>query len=384
MDVIRSTPVPTYTGGSGPWKEHPVILDPRIRSTRPDRSAAGTSGAATGGTAQEACGTATPQARGFTAPENDASTLEVHVPASAQRENVRFASGGTSCAAWYYPGSNGGCVIMAGGTSVTKEPATDLFAARFNDAGFAVLAFDHRRFGESGGAPRQVVRFDEQIADWHAAIEYAATLPDVDPDRISVWGFSLAAGHVFRVAADHPRLACAIAQTPLVDGRALAPHALRSMTPLAALRLFGRGVADTLGSLVGRPPMLVPTAGPRGTVASLTTRDAMDGDRALDPDRRHTTWEQTVAARIALQLPGYRPGRHASRIRCPLLVVVCDQDQSALPGPAVGAARHAPNAEVVHLPGRHYAPFLEAHEQAARTQIAFLRRHLAPHAARTP
>ncbi|MFH9229720.1 alpha/beta hydrolase [Streptomyces lydicus] len=299
------------------------------------------------------------------------------MPAFKQREKVHFVSGDTSCAAWHYPGSNGGCVIMAGGTSVTKEPASDLFAARFNDAGFAVLAFDHRRFGESGGAPRQIVRFDEQVADWHAAIECAAGLPDVDPDRIAVWGFSLAGGHVFRVAADHPRLACAIAQTPLVDGRASAPHALRAMTPLAALRLFGRGIADALGGIAGRPPLLVPTAGARGAVASLTTPDAMDGDRALDPDRRHTGWEQTVAARIALQIGWYRPGRHASRIRCPLLVVVCDQDQSVLPDPAVRAARNAPASEVVHLPGRHYAPFLESHEQAVAAEISFLTNHLA-------
>ncbi|MGY6024611.1 alpha/beta hydrolase [Streptomyces spinosirectus] len=300
------------------------------------------------------------------------------MPAFTQREKVRFASGDTSCAAWRYPGSNGGCVIMAGGTSVTKEPASDLFAARFNDAGFAVLAFDHRRFGESGGTPRQIVRFDEQIADWHAAIECAAGLPDVDPEKISVWGFSLAGGHLFRVAADHPQLACAIAQTPLVDGPAIAPHALRSMTPLAMLRLFGRGIADALGGLAGRPPLLVPTAGPRGAVASLTTPDAMDGDRALDPDGRHTNWEQTVAARIALQIGGYRPGRHASRIRCPLLVVVCDEDQSVLCEPAVRAARNAPRSEVVHLTGRHYAPFLESHEQAVAAELSFLERHLIP------
>ncbi|MFD7003990.1 alpha/beta fold hydrolase [Streptomyces mirabilis] len=223
------------------------------------------------------------------------------MPAFKQREKVRFASGDTSCAAWHYPGSNGGCVIMAGGTSVTKEPASDLFAARFNDAGFAVLAFDHRRFGESGGAPRQIVRLDEQVADWHAAIECATGLPDVGPDRISVWGFSLVGGHVFRVAADHPRLACAIAQTPVVDGRALAPHALHSMTSLSALRLFGRGVADALGGLVGRPPLLVPTAGPRGVVASLTTPDAMDGDRPSIP---------AVATRI-----GSRRSPHGSPCR---------------------------------------------------------------------
>ena len=33
--------------------------------------------------------------------------------ASRARQKVRFSSGGTECAAWFYPGTNGGCVIMA-------------------------------------------------------------------------------------------------------------------------------------------------------------------------------------------------------------------------------------------------------------------------------
>ena len=61
---------------------------------------------------------------------------------SAQRHKVHFVSGGTECAAWHYPGSNGGCVVMAAGVGVTKEPGTDRFAKRFNEAGFTVLAFD--------------------------------------------------------------------------------------------------------------------------------------------------------------------------------------------------------------------------------------------------
>ena len=47
-----------------------------------------------------------------------------------EREKVWFGSGGTQCAAWHYQGSNGGCVIMAGGFAVTKEAGTDLFARR--------------------------------------------------------------------------------------------------------------------------------------------------------------------------------------------------------------------------------------------------------------
>jgi pimeloyl-ACP methyl ester carboxylesterase len=69
-------------------------------------------------------------------------------------------------------------------------------------------------------------------------------------------------------------------------------------------------------------------------------------------------------------------------VRCPLLVVVADQDQSALAGPAVAAARRAPGAELVRLPGGHYAPFLEAHEQAVEAELAFLHRHLAGRPAR--
>ncbi|MGW4144140.1 hypothetical protein ACWELV_46860 [Streptomyces mirabilis] len=66
---------------------------------------------------------------------------------------------------------------------MTKEPASDLFAARFDDAGFSVLTFDHRRFGESGGASRQIVLLDEQVADRHAAIECATGLPQPAPLR---------------------------------------------------------------------------------------------------------------------------------------------------------------------------------------------------------
>jgi uncharacterized protein len=81
----------------------------------------------------------------------------------------------------------------------------------------------------------------------------------------------------------------------------------------------------------------------------------------------------------ALRITLYRPGRYASRVRCPLLVLVCDQDQSALAGPAAGAARRAPRGELVRLPGGHYEPFLGGHEQAVAAELAFLRRHLLDH-----
>jgi uncharacterized protein len=298
---------------------------------------------------------------------------------STEREKVRFVSEGTECAAWYYPGTNGGCVIMTGGFAVPKEPGTDAFARRFNDAGFAVLAFDYRHLGESGGQPRQVQRVGEQLADWEAAIAFAATLPGVDPASLAIWSFSAPGGHIFRVAARHPELAAAIAQTPNADGQAAARNAARHQQPLALLRFAGRGIADAVGSLVGRPPRLVPLTGEPGTVALLTTPDALDGGRALDPDGRYPEWRQEIAARSALRLGFYRPGRYAAQVRCPLLVLVCDQDQSALAEPAVRAASRAPRGELVRLPGGHYEPFVGGHGRAVAAELAFLRRHLTDH-----
>ncbi len=295
---------------------------------------------------------------------------------SAEREKVRFASGGTECTAWHYPGTSGACVVMAGGFGVTKEPATDLFARRFRDAGFAVLAFDYRHLGESGGMPRQVVRIGEELADWQAAIGHAAALPGIDPARIAIWGFSLAGGHVFRVAARNPQLAAAIAQTPNADGLAAARKAARHTTPVAMLRLTGIGILDGLGGLAGARPRLVPLTGAPGSVAVLATPDSRQALRALNPGNKYPGWRPEVAARSALRVGLYRPGRAAPQVRCPLLVLVCDQDQSALAGPAARAAQRAPHGELVRMRGGHYQPFLEGHEQAVDAELSFLRQHL--------
>jgi len=258
---------------------------------------------------------------------------------------------------------------------VTKEPGTDLFAGRFNDAGFAVLAFDYRCFGESGGRPRQVARIRDQLADWQAAIAYAASLPGVDPAKLAIWSFSASGGHVFNVAARNPRLAAAIAQTPNADGPAAARNAARFQKPLAMARFASRGILDALGGLTGRQPRLVPLTGEPGTVALLTTPDALDGDWALNAES-YPDWRREVAARSALRTGLYSPGRAAPRVRCPLLVVVCDQDRSALAEPAAHAARRAPRGELARLPGGHYAPFLGAHERAVQAELSFLRQNL--------
>ncbi len=292
-----------------------------------------------------------------------------------KRSKIWFTSGGVECAAWHYAGTNGACVVMAGGAGVTKEPGTDAFAARFHADGFSVLAFDHRHFGESGGTPRQVMRVREQLADWDAAVGCAKSLPEVDPKRVAAWGFSSAGGHVLRVGAGG-KVAAVVAQTPFVDGLVSGPNSLRHESVGVVLRFPFLALADLLRGLFRRPPLVVPLAGRRGEVAMLTTPDALDGERALNPDGRYPEWRQTIAARSVMPMFTYRPGRAARRIRVPLLVVVAEQDRSVLAKPAVDLAGHVAGAILVQVPGGHYAPFLEQHEAVVEAELAFLHDHV--------
>ncbi|MET1005030.1 MAG: alpha/beta hydrolase [Propionibacteriaceae bacterium] len=292
------------------------------------------------------------------------------------RQRVTFVSGGTECVGWHYPGATGACVVMAAGLGIPHDVGTYRFARRFHEAGYSVLSFDYRGFGDSGGQPRQVLSVADQLDDWSAALRCAARLPGVEPTRVGIWGSSVSGGHVVVVAARHPDVAAVVAQTPNLDGPASTQNAVRFQTFSGLWRTAVRAVADTVTGLVGRAPRLIALAGPPGAVALLTTPDAQEAGQAFDPEHPDSTWQPTVAARAMFPLSRYRPSRFVGRVRCPLLMVVADQDQSALSAPAVASVRSAVGGELVWLPGGHYSPYLAGHEQAVAAELDFLLRHL--------
>ena len=122
------------------------------------------------------------------------------------RRDVWFESGGVRCAAWLYiPTAEGGrrpLVVMAHGLGAVREWRLDAFAERFAAQGWMVLVFDYRYLGASEGSPRQLLDIGDQLDDWRAALAYGRSLPEVDPDRIAVWGTSFGGGHVLRVARE--------------------------------------------------------------------------------------------------------------------------------------------------------------------------------------
>ncbi len=293
-----------------------------------------------------------------------------------ERADVTFSSDGIDCAAWLYAPAGGGphpIVVMAHGFSATRDQRLDAYAERFLAAGLGVLLFDYRHFGASGGEPRQLLDIRRQHADYRAAIAYARSLPWVDRARVALFGSSFSGGHVIALAAADPTIAAIVSQCPFTDSFASLPK----LGPANATRATLAGLRDEARARLGRPPLYIPPVGPPGTFAVMSTPDAEVGFRALTtPD---SPWENKVAARIALQVVGYRPGRAAARVRCPALFCICDQDSVA---PAERSARlvgAAPHGEIKRYPVGHFDIYVgEPFEHAIADQTQFLVRHLRP------
>jgi uncharacterized protein len=89
----------------------------------------------------------------------------------------------------------------------------------FTDAGFAVLIFDYRGFGESEG-DRGFISPAWQLEDWRNAIAYMRSRSDIDAERGAIFGSGgTGGGNAVLVAAAEPEIRATISQVPVCDGR---------------------------------------------------------------------------------------------------------------------------------------------------------------------
>ena len=292
----------------------------------------------------------------------------------AQREDVQFASGDDRISAWLYrPTSSDPAplLVMAHGLSAVRTMRLDAYAERFSGAGYACLVFDYRNFGDSGGRPRQLLDIKMQLADWAAAVAYARTLEGIDHNRIGLWGTSFGGGHVIATAARVPGIKAAVVQCPFTDGVASA----RTLNPVIFARIGVLAARDLIAARFGRSPVMVAAAGKPGEVALMNAPDAYPGYMRLVPEGR--TAPNEVAARLALKVITYRPGRSAAKVSCPILFCVCEADSVAPAVPTLRYAAKAPRGEVRMYPEGHFAIYVdEAFERVVEDQLAFLDRHL--------
>jgi pimeloyl-ACP methyl ester carboxylesterase len=138
-------------------------------------------------------------------------------------EKIEFVSEGAVLRGRLYRPSNVTgdvpVLIMAHGFSVLAAYLED-FATDFAQAGFAVLVFDHRNFGESDGTPRY--GFDNllQIRGYRDAISFVASQRGIDKQKIAVWGESATSLVAQFIGVFDDRVRALIAFTPVCGNSA--------------------------------------------------------------------------------------------------------------------------------------------------------------------
>ena len=322
-------------------------------------------------------------APGFSVPEQPLERAkqmpkEVDAKPSKSRKDVSFKVKGVSLSAWLYLPENLSapvpCIIMGHGLGGTKDIILESFALRYQDAGFAVLAFDYRHFGESDGEPRQLIWNPYQMEDWSAAITYARGLKEIDPAKIALWGTSHSGGHVIVTAAKDKKITCVVAQCPGLDGRASGEMFLKRVGIGYLLRIIMHGQRDMVRSWFGLSPHKIPIVGKQGSIAMMTSSDAYDSIGKFAPEN----YVNEACARIILRGDKYRPVKHAQNVRCPVLLQICDNDSFVPRSAAEETEKNLGKyAEAKYYPIGHFDIYVgEDFEKSISDQLDFFKKHL--------
>jgi dipeptidyl aminopeptidase/acylaminoacyl peptidase len=188
-------------------------------------------------------------------------------------------------------------------------------------AGFAVLVFDHRGFGDSEGDATYLDPMT-QVADYRAAVDWLETRPEIDAHRIGVFGSGgTGGGNAIYAAALDPRIRAVVSQVPVSDGR----EWLRRM----------RSEYDWL-EFLGRIRDDARTRAVTGLGALVSPRD---GIMVPTPERRATNVKGDVDARVPSQVQlasaeaifAYRPIDVVHQVAPRALMVIAVEHDATTP-----------------------------------------------------
>lgn len=151
-------------------------------------------------------------------------------------------------------------IVLCAGTGGTKGGTQARLAPLFVEKGYIVLAFDYRGWGQSESqlmamepqpkpdeqnemtlkvkALRWQMNYTDQTEDIRAAISFVAGEPNVDQERIGLWGSSYGGGLVTWVAGNDLRVKCVAGQVPGMGG-GRAPAAMKYASDLATKQARG-------------------------------------------------------------------------------------------------------------------------------------------------
>jgi dipeptidyl aminopeptidase/acylaminoacyl peptidase len=288
-------------------------------------------------------------------------------------ESVAFFSEGSRIAGlWRLPDTVEGpvrAIVQGPGWLGLKDANLYLrYHEALTAAGFGVLIFDYRGFGESEG-DRGVLSPTLQLEDLLNAVTYLTTRADVDADSIGVFGSGgTGGGNAILLAAVDPRIRAVVSQLPVADGADWL-HRMRTedewLRFLASLEEDRRArVTEGKGRLVHpREEIMVPTTERRETKVKADVDDKIPN---------------AVSLRAADEILRYRPIDAAAGLRTPLMVIGIEDDATTPTDHAVRLYEAAlgPRALVMQRHTTHYAAYDQYWTVVTPRIVDWLDRHV--------
>ena len=148
---------------------------------------------------------------------------------------------GIDLRAWYMPpDEEGAAVIYVHGLGGNRQLMLEQAAAVYR-YGYGALLLDLRSHGESGGEISTLGYYEPR--DVRAALDFLLAQPEVNPERIGIFGESLGAITAIRAAAQMPELRAVVAQSAFTSIEENVASGVRQITglppfPFAPLVIF--------------------------------------------------------------------------------------------------------------------------------------------------
>lgn len=282
------------------------------------------------------------------------------------RRDVEFLSGGVTLRGWLQTPDGDGpfpVICLAHGFSGVKELFLSDISAALAQFGFASVVWDHPCFGSSDGTPRYEIDPWAQVRGYRDAITFAAQQPEVDAERIGIWGTSYSGGHVIPVAAFDKRVAAVACQVPFISGWANSRRVFREEEQAALAKRFE---ADWTARQNGAEPEMMDVFGPAGSRCALPSPE--EWDWVNEHELLGTPlWENIATLRSVQMMSEYEPGSFAHQVAVPFQMLVTSTDDvtpADIAQDAFATAREP--KRLVVLKGGH----MEVYDNQAETALA--------------
>ncbi len=295
------------------------------------------------------------------------------------RIDIAFDARGVTLRGWLYLPTQGEgpfpAVVMAHGFTALKEMGLDDYADTFAAAGIAALVYDNRNIGASDGLPRNEIDPVAQMRDYRDAITYVQSRPEVDAERIALWGTSYTGGLVLIAAALDKRVKCVVSQVPYISGH----ETFLQTTALENRRAFYQMVDSdrrALASGAAASTVTVCTDDPKKPVDATSRMSYRYFNRFVES--RQLNWPNLVTVQsLDLRLE-YDAMPYMPRVSpAPLLMIVATEDRITPTDIALRAFEAAlPPKKLVLLPGDHYLAYVEYFAESSTAARDWFIEHL--------